>query len=183
MEGRWMPVKIIACLIILCCSFPLAAHGQGKGHGIEVRTTMPLLSDTVAGSTISGTFLVTNTGINTVTFVEELQLPPGWIPITPQYLHVSLNVREQQTRSVTFTVPLDAAAGSYRITYGVRGQSESGIADSQIVTVTVTPAARPASGAVPEAQQMKEDETRTSGGPKATEKASQIGRASCRERV
>jgi len=167
-----MPVKIIAWVIILFCSFPLAAHGQGKGHGVEVRTAMPLITESVPGSTVSGSFLVTNTGISDVTFVEELQLPPGWIPITPQYLPFPLNVREQQTRTVAFTVPADAASGSYRITYGVRGQSEFGVADSQSVTVTVTPAARPASGAVPEDQHLKEDETRTSGEPKATESAS-----------
>jgi uncharacterized membrane protein len=133
---------------------------------------MPPLSDAAPGSTVSGSFLVTNAGASAVTFVDELQLPPGWIPITPQYLPFFLNVREQQTRTIAFTIPADAAAGSYRITYGVRGQSEPGIADSESVTVTVTPASRPASGAVPEGKKRKEDEARTSGAPKATEKAS-----------
>jgi uncharacterized membrane protein len=164
-------MKIIAGLIILWCSFPLAAHGQGKGHGVEVRAAMPLLSEAAPGSTISGSFLITNTGAGVVTVVEELQLPPGWIPITPQYLLFSLNVREQQTRTVAFTVPADAAMGSYRISYGVRGQSESGIADSESVTVTVVASSRPASGAAPAGQQRKEDESRMSGVSGGTEKA------------
>lgn len=151
---------------------PPSGLWAGKGHGVEVRAAMPLLSDAAPGSTVSGSFLVTNTGASAVTFVDELQLPPGWIPITPQYLPFSLNVREQQTRTVAFTVPADAAAGSYRITYGVRGQSEPGIADGESVTVTVAPASKPASGAVPDGQKMKEDEPRTSGALKATEKAS-----------
>ena len=159
-----MPVKKIAWVIILWCSFPLAAHGQGKGHGVEVRSVMPILSDAAPGSTVSGSFLVTNTGAGVVTFVEELQLPPGWIPITPQNLPFFLNVREQQTRTIAFTVPADVAAGSYRISYGVRGQSESGIADSQSVTVVVAQASRSPVGA-PTSQQPKEDEPRMSGVP------------------
>lgn len=166
-------MKIIAwIIIILWCSFPLAAHAQGKGHGVAVRAAMPLLSEAEPGSTISGSFLVTNTGAGVTTFIEEFQIPAGWIPITPQYLPFFLNVGEQQTRTIAFTVPADVAAGSYRIRYGVRSQNDPGITDSQSITVTVSQGARPAPGAAQTGKQRKEDETRTSGAPGETEKAS-----------
>lgn len=140
-------MKIITwILIILWCSFPLAAHAQGKGHGVEVRAAMSLLTEAEPGSTISGSFLVTNTGAGVSTFIEEFQLPAGWIPITPQYLPFFLNVRDQQTRTIAFTVPADAVAGSYRIRYDVKSQNDPGITDSQTITVTVTQGARPAPG-------------------------------------
>ncbi|MDO9265252.1 MAG: NEW3 domain-containing protein [Desulfosalsimonadaceae bacterium] len=168
-----MPLKIIAWVIILLwCSFPLTAHGQGKGHGVEVRAAMPILSDATSGSTVSASFLVTNTGVNVVTFIEEFQLPPGWIPITPQYLPFFLNIGQQQTRTIAFTVPTNADAGSYQVSYGVRGQSESGIADSQSVTVIVAQSSRPSSGTAPEDQQRKEDESRIREVPGEREKTS-----------
>lgn len=155
--------SLITWLLILCCSFPFAAFAQGKGHGVEVRAAMPILSEATPGGTVTGSFLVTNTGAGVVTFVEELQLPPGWIAISPQYFPFPLSAREQQTRTVAFTVPADATPGSYRISYGVRSQSEYGIADSESFTVTVAPSPGTGSGVTPAGQQMKEGGPRTSG--------------------
>jgi uncharacterized protein (DUF2141 family) len=138
---------------------------------------MPLLSEAEPGGTISGSFLVTNTGVSVVTFIEEFQLPAGWIPITPQYLPFFLNVREQQTRTIAFTVPADVVAGSYRIRYGVRSQNDPGITDSQSITVTVAQGSRPATGALPAGKQGKEGEIRPSGAPGETAKVSPLTEA------
>jgi hypothetical protein len=152
-------LKIITwILIILWCWFPLEAYAQGKRHGVEVRAVMPLLSKAEPGSTITASFLVTNTGAGVSTFIEEFQLPAGWIPVTPRYLPFFLNIREQQTRTIAFTVPADVVAGSYPIRYVVRSQSDPGITDSQSITVTVTQGSRPAPGETEKAPPRKEVE-------------------------
>ena len=134
------PVKKSPWLIILWWFLlPLAAYGQAKGHGVEVRAAIQHNSVAAPGSTVSGSFLVINVGTSDLTLEDELQLPPGWIQIFPQNLPFPLDFRDLQVRTVAFIIPALEKAGSYQVRYAAREQSESGISDSKSVTVTVTP--------------------------------------------
>jgi uncharacterized protein (DUF2141 family) len=130
-------MKLVGILLLLLL-LPVLVQG-GKGHGIEVRGTLPLLVDIEPGKIVSGSFLVTNTGSSADLFIEELQLPPGWHKIVPQDGHFPLEAGEQQARLVAFAVPAHALEGDYTITYAVKSRGDVGIFDGESITVRVLP--------------------------------------------
>lgn len=130
-------MKFVGILLLLLL-LPLPVHG-GKGHGVEVRGTLPLLVDIEPGRIVSGSFLVTNTGVRADIFLDELQLPPGWKKIVPQDSYFPLKAGEQQARLIAFAVPVKASAGDYTITYAARSRGDEGIYDRQSFTVRIRP--------------------------------------------
>ncbi|UCB52270.1 MAG: hypothetical protein JSV10_09845 [Candidatus Zixiibacteriota bacterium] len=126
---------------LLCFFFVLfsPSFAEDKGHGVEVRSTSPQISEIGPGKIVTGSFLVSNHTQQEEELFEELTLPAGWQEIVTDEFTLKLKAEEQQVRVVAFLVPLTSPAGRYQIRYSVRSQRDYSIADSDTLSLVVLP--------------------------------------------
>jgi len=131
--SNWRSTTVLAILLVLP---PAIAEAQGKGDGVEVRAVSPAMVDATPGEIMSFSFRVTSTTDTQEEFIEFVELPAGWQTVIPTS-SLALEPAETAVRVVAITIPRRAPAGSYELTYEVRGERDYAIQDSETVTVAV----------------------------------------------
>jgi len=96
-----------------------AAAATNTHKNIEITSGVSLSLKTEPGETITIPLKVSNTSSNTLEFIEELKLPPGWTLILKP-APFTLNPYQTEVRLFTFLVPHYCLAGDYTVSCQLR---------------------------------------------------------------
>jgi len=96
-----------------------AAAATNTHKNIEITSGVSLSLKTEPGETITIPLKVSNTSSNTLEFIEELKLPPGWTLILKP-APFTLNPYQTEVRLFTFLVSHHCLAGDYTVSCQLR---------------------------------------------------------------
>lgn len=114
---------------------------SGSSSDISVKMITPTRFNLLPGELVSHSFLITNeTNVN-LELVENIELPDGFRSLLPADT-LSLAPGETQPGILSFTVPKDAKAGNYSVTYNVQSQDQPTVRNFAKFEFSVNPVSK-----------------------------------------
>jgi hypothetical protein len=125
--------------ILLILSLLFLKESRPGENGIEIRTTSPLIIETLPGKTVSGNFLVINHRLQEEHLIEEIKLPQGFTLITQEEPSFSLEPTERDIRVFGISIPPITPPGLNEIKISVRSEKDHSVSDEKSINIKVLP--------------------------------------------
>lgn len=118
---------------------PLEIFTSSKGHGVEVRFSVPELTAIQPGQIVTTSACITNHTNQEQTINTNLILPEDWSAIPDEHLSMTLAPQEQQIQLIAFVVPKQASAGAHKITLEAVCETKAELRDQDETSVSIAP--------------------------------------------